>query len=343
MKHCLAAGLILLVVCSGARAMAMPGLSQLYETYVWNAYPDIDLLQQSDAQRMKFPDSQSAPALSVEYGEIEYFGHGTLGVLMCTSKRDGHVSVIHYSADGLSRIFHRQLPLYAQQQVTLAGALPSGVAGVTLLLVWQETPDHDSLVALARNPNTIEQPIAGVSESYWFERRSANLYLDPWRDIFRPPSAVPALYAEAGWPWCSARLTSHSQVVAKDCAVDFSGLTEWGMDDYGTFGRWRLDWSSELTLICELPVSESWMSAELLIYSGESLFAPAVDLSELELTINGWPVSPRYSQEFDGFEAQPIALSLSQYLHGGSNRITLGVSSLASREWLIDGIELWVY
>jgi hypothetical protein len=132
-------------------------------------------------------------------------------------------------------------------------------------------------------------------------------------------------------------------VVTKDCAVDFSGLTGWGMDDYGTYGRWRLDWSSELTIACELPVSESWMSAELLIYCGDSALQQAIDLSELELTINGWPVTPHYFGDIGSFEAQPVALSLSQYLHGGSNRITLGVSSLASSEWLIDGIELWVY
>lgn len=343
MKYCCAALLALLIICPCARALALPGLSQLYETYAWSSYPDVEVLRQPDTRRMQFPGSTGELQLAAEYGEIEYYGHGTLGVVVLSGTHDGYVSVIHYSSDGWSRIIHRQLPLLAKQQVTLSGALPRGIDGVTLLLFWEDSPDLDALVALARDPNAIDIPVPGVSETHWFMRCAANLYFDPWRDIFRPANSVPELHAEAGWPWCSSRLTSRGTVVAKDCAVSYSGLTDWGMDDYGTYGRWRLDWSSELTLVCELPVSESWMSAAMLIYCGNTAAEQEIDLSALELTINGWPVTPHYLRDFAGLETQPVALSLSQYLRGGSNRITLSVSSLASSEWLIDGIELWVY
>jgi hypothetical protein len=341
-KYWCAALLVLLVACPSVHAVAMSGLSQLYETYAWSTYPDIAMLQQPDAQRMMFPDHTADQHLAVEYGEIENYGFGVLGVLTCTSDRDGYVSMIHYSADGFSRIIHHQLPVYAKHRLTLSGMLPANTDGVTLLLFWNELPDTISLAVLARTPNAISAPITGVRESHWRRRQQPKLYADPWRDRFRPARLLPAFYANAGWPWCSARLTSFSEVVVKDCAVEFNGQTDWSMDEYGTYGQWRLDWGSELTISAELPVSESWISVDLLIYSGESA-ERVLDLSALELEINGWPVTPHYATEISFPDVQPVAISLSQYVHAGSNRITLGVSSLASHEWPIDGIEIWVY
>jgi hypothetical protein len=323
-------------------AAALSSLNQLYETYNWNTYPDLAMLQQPEARRMMFPDTTAVPQLAVEYGEIDYYSYGTLGVMVCSSDSDGYVSMIHYSADGFSRIIHHQLPVFAQQEVTLSGRLPVNIDGATLLLFWKQRPDMSALAGLARTPNAIDRPITGVSESHWHRRGSPAMYIDPWRDPFRPVKVLPVHY-NAAWPWCSARMTSQGKVVAKDCAVDFSGPTGWSMDEYGTFGTWRLDWGSELAITAEMPASENWQSVELLIQCGDSAAQEMLELSVLELTINGWPVTPHFMPKIDVLNAQPVAISLSQYVHAGSNRIILGVSSLASREWPIDGIEIWVY
>jgi hypothetical protein len=322
---------------------AAVGVSQHYDTYTCGSYPDVAVLERAEAQSQRFPHLDLGRPSEVEYEELEYYGRGVLGLVTCDPAVDGYASLVHYSTDGRSQIFHRALPVRGSQTVTLSGQLPDGVAGVTLLLLWADVPDLDALISMAVDPNSASPAIGGVREAYWFPRRRADSYLEPWADQFRPELGHAELPARAAWPWCSARLTAGYQTVTKDCAIDFSGITSLGIDEYGSYGQWRLDWASELVLYCEMPGSEDWDMAEMWLYGDNPQFAQAPDVSLLELEINGWPVRfPRW-QLADREETQHIAIDLSQYLHGGSNRIRMRLSSLAGSEWLIHGIEVWMY
>lgn len=344
MRFCLWLPLVWLLTTAVAPLHAELSLSQLYETYVCSSFPDVGVLEQPGVAQRHFPDYLAASQTAVEYEEAYYSGGGGgWGFVTCTSDRDGYASLIYFGADGLSRIIHQQLPLRARQPVTLSARLPAGVDGVTLLLLWSEPPDHQALAGLAVDPNASSPVIHGVRESYWLRRARPEAYLEPWRDPLRPLDKGDTARFAAAWPWCSARMTAGFQTVAKDCAIDFSGLTGLLIDEYGARGQWRLDWGSELTLYCELPVSESWSSAELWLYGNAPLFSGPLDLSVLELEINGWPVRLSPGDFTGTAQTQHIALELRQYLHGGSNRITMRLSSLASSEWLIHGIEVWMY
>lgn len=330
---------LLLGALTPARAATSPG--QLYDSYICRSYPEIDMLERAEAQTQRFPQLDSGSPSAVNYGELAYHG-GALGLITCTAARDGYASLIYFSSDGRSLVVHYALPVRAGQQVTLSCRLPSGGDGVSLLLLWSQPPDQEALIGLAVDPNSALPQIDGVREVYWLPRVRPALYFAPWSDPLRstaPKGEPPG----SDWPWCSARLTAGYQTVAKDCAVDFSGLTSLQVDQYGAFGQWRLDWASELTLYCELPSDEDWDGVELWLYGDEPQFGQALDLSLLELEINGWPVRLQRGQYAGGDETKHIALDLSQYLHGGSNRIRLRLSSLAGSEWLIHGIEVWMY
>jgi len=338
--------LLLLVVpvwVTAAPARASMSLNQLYETYSYSSFPEISVLERPEIRQQRFPDHLTGALSVVEYGEIDYYSYGLLDVITCTTDRDGYATTVYYGTDGYSRIMHQGLALRARQQVTLSGRLPAATRGVTLLLLWNEPPDTDALARLAAVPNDLDLTIAGVREARWLPQRDASIHLEPWRDPFRPDESVDKDAAAAGWPWSSARLFGGLRTVCKDCAVEFTGLTSLGFDDYGSFGQWRLDWGSELVLYCELPVAEGWDGVDLLLIGSVPQFGEPVDLSLLELEINGWPVRLRRSLVTSSSNMQHVTLSLSQYLHGGGNRIKMRLSSLASSEWLIHGIEVWVY
>lgn len=324
-------------------ARASMTLGQLYDTYAFSSFPDLSQLERPDVRQRRFPDHEAGALTLVEYGEIDYYRTGLLGVITWTAQRNGFAATIYYGSDGFSRIMHQGLPLRAQQQITLSGRLPAGVRGVTLLLLWDEVPDPEVLARLAQAPNDPDLAVPAVREARWLPQRDASVYEEPWRDPFRPLEFWDKATAQEPWPWCSARLTAASLSVCKDCAVEFSGFTGLGYDDFGSYGQWRLDWGSELALYFELPATEDWDDVELLLRGSIPQLGTQVDISMLELEINGWPVRLRRSQLAASADMQHVDLALSQYLHGGSNRIKMRLSSLASSEWLIHGIEVWVY
>jgi len=318
-------------------------LNQLYDTYVCSSYPEVEILDQAEIRLQRFPYLDNGRSSMVEYGELEYYGSGVLGLVNCTPARDGYASLVFFGADGRSRIIHHALPLRVHQPVTLSGWLPPGVGGVMLLLLWDSLPDQEALIGLAVDPNSGLPAIGGVREADWFSRGRPSAYAEPWNDLFRPDFGKAEPVGQADWPWCSARLTAGDQTITKDCAVDFNGMTGLAIDEYGAYGQWRLDWASELTLHCELPSSEDWSAVEMWLYGAAPQIAQAPDLSMLELEINGWPVRFSRWQLVDQVDTQHIAMDLSQYLHGGSNRIRMRLSSFAGSEWLIHGIEVWMY
>jgi len=312
--------------------------------YSWSEFPDLELLQGKALGSAEYPQWEPAALLRADYSETQLAWLGRKAVLTCEAGRDGYVSVIRYGRDGLSRVTHFGLPLPRGQvsSLTLDAAEPSA-ADVVRLVLWQSPPTEIWLAQLASHPNWLAEPVPDLVAQRWFQRaRKLDRGSPPWVDDLRPVEAPVSLTGWTEWPLCRATLTTNGVVHGKDCAVVFDGVTALGIDDYGSYGQWVLDWSSRFELSFELPGVRDWGQAELQLYGGQRALYQLAPGPGPEVTVNGWPVSTLGVTAY-GADTQPIALPVSQYLEEGGNQIVLRMGSLAGTEWLLDGIELWAY
>lgn len=312
--------------------------------YSWSEFPDLELHAARSAMAGPYPDWDERALSRAEYSEVELPWPGRKAVLTCESSRDGYLSAIHYRRDGLSRVTHLGLPLVAGSVSSLTFDLPApDPQDLTRLLLWQSVPEESWLVQLARHPNWLDEPVPGLLAQRWFSRgKELERASPPWEDALRPDAAPSRLVARAGWPLCRATLTADGVVYSKDCAVWHDGTTAMGIDEYGSFGQWVLGWSSRFELVFEVPYAAQWAEAELQLYGDQRALYQLAPGPVPNVTVNGWPVSVLGIASYSS-DAQPFALPVSQYLVEGGNHIELRMGSLTSTEWLLDGIELWVF
>ena len=333
----------LAAILAAAPAWAVSGVDQRYDTFAWREYPDLRVQGTVRSLPRIFPDYDSSVLGTVEYAEFSR-NLGLTALITCTTRLDGHLAVIHYSMDGFSRIVLPEMPLYTGQTTTYCFDLPEGTGdGLTRVMLWRDRPEISRLDVLARYPNQLEEPVPGLLTQEWFSRGEAQAYFPPWEDQFRPDFDRPGITAKIGWPLCRAVPSSDGGMLTKDCTVLYTGQTELGFDEYGAYGVWDLDWSSELRLVFPLTGGDGYMTADLVVYIGRDTLTLWLSQSSLEVTVNGWSLSGIDILQTSDDDMQPYAVDVSHYLTDGINTISLKPNPFAGADILIHGIELWAY
>jgi hypothetical protein len=298
--------------------------------------------QQQELAAQAFPDLWAADVLEAQYSEYQASPQQYYGLITCRTREPGLAALLYYSADQHTYIVLRRLPLLRNHLATYTVALPVPAAdrGMCRLLVWHAAAADGQLRTLAATPYPASGQLAEVAAEHWFARTPPSVVRLPWNNPFRLPLLAPSDFAGQSWPLCHAELESDNTVRCKDCAVQFNGLLGTGYDQRGSFGRWLLDWGSELVLSFEVPPGQRFSQTQLLIYGVPDDALHSTTPPRLAVSVNGWQL-----QEVD-FEAsaaalQPIAVELSQYLQPGSNRVELGLNAFSNARFLVDTLEVW--
>jgi len=343
MRQLIVTVMVVLVLLAGSIAHAATSAGPEYHTLAWQEYPDLRMHSSIQSSGQVYPDYDVTALASSQYGEYESF-YTKVGLVTCQGSRDAVLAIIHYGMDGYSRLVLRDLPLIQGQTATFSFVLPAGTTiGVTRLMLWDAKPDGRWLDKMVRFPNRVDEQVPGLLAQEWFARGEKKTYFPPWEDDFRPDFDRPGITAQIGWPRFRAVPTADGSAVVKDCSVLFDGRTELAFDMYGPYGKWILDWSSELDLVFHIPGDTTNLEADLVIYIERDPLLALLSQSSLEMTVNGWPLSEISVLQSDDEVVQPYALRVSHYLGNGINTIEIKPNPFAGVDILIHGIELWVY
>ncbi|MBN2081875.1 hypothetical protein JW859_06655 [bacterium] len=324
-------------------ARAAVGLDQLYETLAWDTFPNLELFGDKADGATLFPDLQPAMRLTADYAEIGLTNGDSLLTITCVNGEDCYLAAVFYGSDGLSRITHHGLQLSTGRQLTISQLVPADVPGVSRLLVSSRQLESAVLAALASRPNEFSTTYPGVTGERWFTRGGAKTYRVPWQDVFRNEPAVDYWAFPAEYAWCRATVGADGRVFAKDCAVEYFGQTGVGFDNYGTYGYWPLSWSTDLGLVFEMPVTDTWTDVKLVLYGNLPELTADSPYSWLDLSINGQSVVTISALDQPVGAMQHYTVPVSHYIETGANQINIGLNTVSGTEWLLDGIEVWVY
>jgi hypothetical protein len=164
----------------------------------------------------------------------------------------------------------------------------------------------------------------------------------PWNGPFRAEPVAPFSFVGVDWPVILARLEADDRVHCKDCGISFNGLQSARFSEFGTIGRWHLDWSTEFLVYFELPRQMDFTRAQLNLHVVDEEGMYRTDGQVLEIVVNGyWTTSTGIGYPFST-TAQPVSVSVSQYLVEGLNQISVRMNAFSETEWYLRGIELWV-
>lgn len=327
-----------LLWCGLAQAKELP-----YASFELQQFPSVDWEVPGEKAPALFPDYDASLLISASYHEQPQDRELSRGVLTVETVRECRLSLIYYSPAGLAYVVNSGLPIVARSSVTSTFMLPEDdPSGLTRLLLWDSGFDDSWLVFLARHPQQDLEPVPGMLAEAWFGRQQPGPNRYPWEDIYRPASTFRSDYLHGTEPYCVARLGTDGHALSKDCSVRSSAAVRLASDEYGIFGMWELDWSSQLKLFLELPPGETPGSAYLVVYGSSGQAFGVASNPSFEVTVNGWSVAPSLGLSPFEVSLQPVALDVSQYLDEGINQISLQLSALADKIWKVSRIELWI-
>ena len=299
--------------------------------------------QQQELAAQAFPQLWAADVLEAQYSEYQASAQQYYGLVTCRTREPGLASLMYYSADQHSYLVLRRLPLLRNHLATYTVALPAPAAdrGMCRLLVWHTAVGDGQLRTLAATAYPASGQVVEVAAERWFLRTTPAVVRLPWNNPFRLPLRAPGNFAGQSWPLCHAELESDDTVRCKDCAVQFNGLHGTGYDERGSFGRWLLDWGSDLVLSFEVPPGQRLSQAQLLIYGVPDDSMHSSTPPRLAVRVNGWQLQEVDFQATSATALQPIAVELSQYLQQGSNRVELGLNAFSNARLFVDTLEVW--
>jgi hypothetical protein len=295
------------------------------------AYAQIDPL----ATRPDWDPQVLASAAYAEYAELD---GSRLGVVTCETRGSTYASLATYEPAGTCTVRHVELPLPPDHVTMMTFEfIPDAVDGQTRLLLWGNPPQPGLLRAALLEVQTPSSVLPGLLAERWFARSAPGGGAPPWEDNVRGTPDAPQGYPPGSTPLLMAVLSPRNEVEAKDCAVLTMGGKTIAFDDYGAYGCWSLAFGGELHLVFEMPSWPLPRRAQLVIDGADGLPLSWPGLQQLEVNVNGWTITD--SSLVPAVQHSP--LSVSQYLRGGDNRISLRLQSFSGKTWLIRGIQVW--
>jgi hypothetical protein len=324
-----------------AMALAVAAGALLAAGAAWaeGAPPDTATAQSSAYRSQAYPDWDGRVLAQADLAEHRRVEGGVIGVLALRGTQPAWVSVLYYAEAGPGYSLLDALPLPAGQQTELTFPLPPGDAGVTRLIVWDAQPAADRLTALLTDAVDPQQRTAGLVDERWFSRTTPRIggrYQDERWDYERPPGGI--LLSRTPYTW--ATVGADGVVTAKNCAVQFSGMTRVGTDSWGAFGQWQLGAGSDLGLQFVLPARRDFTRAVLRLQGAQTAPLLPGQAPTIQLDLNGWRAGESPVTAAPG-GAEQVSFDLSQNLQYGLNTLALRSSGFGSG-WLLQRIELWV-
>lgn len=333
----------MLLLASGLLTAALAADSEpLSRQLKWRTFPDPKAVSAASVESRLYPDWQPEVLSSAEYDEvIDRQGRHHV-CITGTSRELVYATVIHFAAGGQSRLAVAGIALRPGQIVTLTFVpAENDHAALTQLALWRAAPAESALTQLMLTGTAGAAPLGGLCYVQWFKRETASRRNPPWQDIFLPLSTPPAGFVREDWPLCLAEITHKQDLLTKDCAVQFKGLTSFGLDQEGPYGFWQLSWSTPLTVKLDIASPSIPPKSMLLVYAQAESIYPWGTEPALEVTANNYRL-PQVAQPVNQLiMTQPISIELSQYLQQGINTIDVGASALGAATWKVRRIELW--
>jgi hypothetical protein len=309
----------------------------------WRAFPDPKPpVTGSNSARELFPDWQPEALASANYAELLDRQGRLHACITSVSSELVYAVVIHFSPAGSSRLVVNGIALYQGQAVTLTFLPAANDSGaLTQLSVWRKPPADKALSQLMLTGTAGDAPLAGLCYLQWFKRTAATRQNPPWQDIFLPRPAAPSGFVREDWPLCLAEIAHNQDLLTKDCAVQFKGLTSFGLDQDGPYGFWQLSWNTPLTLKLDIAGQNIPNKSTLLVYAQVETAYPWGSDPALEVTANGYRLPQALLPGKQLILTQPISVELSQYLQQGTNTVDIGSSAFGAAMWQVRRVELW--
>ena len=284
------------------------------------------------------PDWNPQVLASATYAEYTELDGSRLGVVTCETRGSTYASLATYEPGGTCTVRHVELPLPPDHVTMMTFEfIPGAVDGQTRLLLWVNPPLPGLLRAALLEVQTPRSVLPGLLAERWFARSAPGGGGPPWEDTLRGTPEAPQGYPPGSAPLLMADLSPRDQVEAKDCAVLAMGGKIIAFDDYGAYGCWSLAFGRELLVVFEMPSWPLPRQAQLVIDGADGLPLSWPGLQQLEVNVNGWTITDSSLMPV----VQHSPLSVSQYLQGGDNRISLRLQSFSGETWLIRGIQVW--
>lgn len=328
---------ILLVVQAAPALAALP-----YERVVRNQPLKLPVASAADPAAKLMPAAWSSEVFEAQYSEYQVTPALRYGFITCRSLQPGYISVLYYAGDAATYVVLKQLPLHPNQLCTYTCELPpKDSAGLSRLLVWQQSGATKSLALLAGEAYPPDLALPDLAAERWFERAESAAVRMPWMSPFRAVSMPPRDFITSQWPMYYAELESDYTARCKDCSVEFNGSMNIGYDSLGSYGRWLLDWGATLTLSFELPVGRRLSEATLLVYGTPDGALQFSAPPELVPEINGWRLAAVDYSLLYATPVQPLPVDVSHYLQPGMNQIELQLDTFSDAQLYVEKLELW--
>jgi hypothetical protein len=305
------------------------------------ALPDLAVAQSTAYRQSAYPDWSGRVLREATLAERRRSEGGVIGTLSLQAAQPGWVSVLYYSETGQGYNLLDALPLPASQHTQLTFPLPPGDNGLTRLIVWQRQPEAEVLVRLEHAALDAQRRTGGLSDERWFARTTPGAVAAPTDERLRYERA-PAGILRSRTPYVWATLGPDGVASAKNCAVQYSGPTRIGMDNWGAFGQWQLGVGGSLKLQFVLPSRREFNHAVLRVQGQLSGQGPGGRPALLQLDLDGRRIGETPPAGAAGTVEQ-LSFDLSQTIGYGLNTLSLRNGAAGGGgDWLLQNIELWV-
>ncbi len=307
---------------------------------VWEEFParewSLDILDPATV----YPDWQPASCKFESYYEAERSLGTGYGLATCQVFDPLLIAAVYYSPDGQVYLTQPPLPLAAGQRITLTWQLPAQDEGVSRLMLLSTGLLQADWEAMLVSPTKQDAQWPGLVAEQWLGRRRKQLPQLPWVQASRALSQPPAGFENQNWPDYRAWLQTDLALATKDCWVETDAFPVYSIDEFGSSGRWALDWSSEFTLYCRVDYDSIYHAALILTGKPKADFIGASQ-PELELEVNGWSLS-NLAEAATVNGMQQYVAEVGQYLQQGENQLAVRLDAVSGGILHLESIELWV-
>jgi hypothetical protein len=321
---------------------ARPVASDAYSSagVVLSEFPDADLL--AAAKTTETLRGKQSPGVQAVYSEMPDSRGRLMAVIECRAKRQCYLSMMYYSPRGRCYLRCAGLSNEPEQVLYLTQSVAAREpAGLVRLIAWSSAPSLDTLLALMRTPNRSRNLAKAALSDRWFKRQKSGGGIPPWIDPFNRQTNTDNPSRDPLWPGCSASLEGGGELVVKDCAIGFKGMTDTVLLEYGIGKVWNLSWSMPLTIDFEWPAESTPYRAVLVLGCDSSDAGLTSSAAAIEVTVNGWRSSALGSMVPNSQVMQPFSLPLSPYIVQGENRIEVRLNAMSNASLPLHGINIW--